>query len=63
MLRRAERRSLAAIMLEVREHNEAAIALYDEAGFVPVGRRRGYYERPREDAILMTQWMDEEEKA
>ena len=63
MLRRAERRSLAAVMLEVREHNEAAIALYDEAGFVPVGRRRGYYEHPREDAILMTLWMDKEEKA
>ena len=32
------------------------------AGFAPVGRRRNYYERPREDAILMTLFFNKEEK-
>ncbi len=45
---------LAFLTLEVRAGNEAAIALYAQAGFVPVGRRPGYYTAPREDAVLMT---------
>ncbi|MBQ9828390.1 MAG: ribosomal protein S18-alanine N-acetyltransferase [Lachnospiraceae bacterium] len=39
--------------LEVREHNTAALALYKKAGFVPVGRRPGYYRDPDEDGIIM----------
>jgi [ribosomal protein S18]-alanine N-acetyltransferase len=39
--------------LEVREGNEAAIGLYSGLGFVVVGRRRGYYREPVEDAVLM----------
>ncbi len=45
---------LAFLMLEVRAGNEPAIALYRKHGFVEVGRRKNYYEKPREDAILMT---------
>lgn len=45
---------LAFLTLEVRASNEAAIALYDRLGFVPEGRRKGYYDKPKEDAILMT---------
>lgn len=41
------------IILEVRESNAPAKALYSRLGFVPVGRRRGYYPREHEDAILM----------
>ena len=62
MLHRAECRKLSFVTLEVREHNEGAIALYSEAGFVPVGRRKNYYERPKEDAILMTLFFNKEEK-
>ena len=61
MLARARKRALSTVTLEVREHNAAAIALYGAAGFEPVGRRRGYYEHPREDAVLMTLWMNKEE--
>lgn len=39
--------------LEVREHNVPALRLYTASGFVPVGRRKGYYDRPREDALIM----------
>jgi ribosomal-protein-alanine N-acetyltransferase len=59
MLRRAEARGLAFVTLEVRAHNEGAIALYASEGFGPVGLRRAYYERPREDALLMTKFFSE----
>lgn len=52
----ARRRALAFITLEVRAGNEAAIRLYEKHGYARVGLRRGYYEHPREDAILMTRF-------
>jgi ribosomal-protein-alanine N-acetyltransferase len=61
MLARAAKRELGFVTLEVREGNGSAIALYASEGFVGVGRRRGYYERPKEDALLMTYFFVEEE--
>ncbi len=43
----------AMVELEVRAGGEAARRLYGNFGFVEMGRRRGYYEEPREDAVLM----------
>lgn len=43
-----------SVTLEVRASNAAAIALYKKAGFSEVGRRRGFYTKPTEDAVLMT---------
>jgi ribosomal-protein-alanine N-acetyltransferase len=40
--------------LEVRESNAAALRLYLAAGLREVGRRRGYYRDPEEDAVLMS---------
>ena len=54
LLGRAELRELSFVTLEVREHNEPAIALYRKHGFVPVGLRKNYYEAPVENALLMT---------
>lgn len=48
------REHLARLMLEVRSSNAPAIALYEKHGFATVGRRKNYYDTPREDAILMT---------
>ncbi|MBE6961322.1 MAG: ribosomal-protein-alanine N-acetyltransferase [Ruminococcaceae bacterium] len=50
----AQGNKLAFLTLEVRASNEAAIILYGRHGFRGVGRRRNYYEHPREDAIIMT---------
>ena len=45
---------LAFLTLEVRASNYDAIALYGSRGFRSVGRRKNYYEHPKEDAIIMT---------
>lgn len=47
---------LATLLLEVRQSNERAQALYRRCGFVPVGLRRAYYPavQGREDAIVMS---------
>ena len=45
---------LAFLTLEVRASNYDAIALYGSRGFRGVGRRKNYYEHPREDAVIMT---------
>ena len=61
MLRRCEALALLFVTLEVRASNEPAIRLYAKHGFEEVGRRKGYYEAPREDAILMTKFWKEVE--
>lgn len=42
------------ITLEVRESNVAAIGLYNLFGFIKEGKRRNFYTKPLEDAIIMT---------
>lgn len=49
----AAARGARRIWLEVREGNGPARALYARRGFREVGRRRGYYDRPREDALVL----------
>ena len=46
--------NLAFLTLEVRKSNLPAIALYEKFGFQQAGLRPGYYQRPREDAVIMT---------
>ena len=53
---------LSFITLEVRPGNAAAIALYEKFGFVEVGRRKNYYEKPKEDALIMTKYFKEAEE-
>ena len=54
----AQANKLAFLTLEVRASNYDAIALYGSRGFRSVGRRKNYYEHPREDAIIMTRNFD-----
>ena len=46
--------NLSFLTLEVRKSNAPAIALYEKFGFQQVGLRPGFYQRPREDAVIMT---------
>jgi ribosomal-protein-alanine N-acetyltransferase len=48
-----ELRQQAVFLLEVRESNTAARALYERFGFVEISRRRDYYDNPTETAIVM----------
>lgn len=41
------------VFLEVRASNTVAQALYSGRGFRTEGRRRGYYRRPDEDALVL----------
>ena len=52
--REAEKRDVYTLYLEVRESNEAAIALYRSAGFRPVFLRENYYREPTEAALVMS---------
>lgn len=46
-------RGVRNLYLEVRESNERASKLYARRGFQEVGRRRDYYESPKEDARVL----------
>jgi ribosomal-protein-alanine N-acetyltransferase len=41
------------VILEVRISNKSAVGFYEKFGFVPTGRRRGFYADPVEDALTM----------
>lgn len=58
----SQERGAQCVELEVRVGNRAAIALYERAGFVSEGLRRGYYRDPEEDAVLMGLTLDSSAK-
>ena len=47
------RRGARVALLEVRESNRPAIALYHSMGFASVAVRRNYYSQPSEDALVL----------
>jgi ribosomal-protein-alanine N-acetyltransferase len=49
----ARRRGVQTMYLEVRDSNAPALELYRRFGFSQVGLRRGYYDRPKEDARIL----------
>lgn len=49
----ARSRGASRLTLEVRPSNDAAVALYREAGFITEGIRTGYYPDTHEDALIM----------
>ena len=51
---RARELRLSFLTLEVRSGNAPAIALYAKHGYRAAGRRNNYYEKPTEDALIMT---------
>lgn len=58
----AKANRLAFLTLEVRPSNGAAIALYHRFGFEEVGRRKNYYDLPKEDALILTRYFEEDER-
>lgn len=59
LLREGEKCGLRAFTLEVRVSNWVAIRIYERLGFVSVGMRKHFYEKPAEDALIM--WKREPE--
>lgn len=57
----AQGNHLAFLTLEVRPTNTAAIELYRSFGFEEVGRRKNYYDLPKEDALILTRYFVYEE--
>lgn len=54
LIEEAAKRGMSTISLEVRQSNGTAIGLYNSLGFALIGKRPGFYEHPREDALIMT---------
>lgn len=57
----AKREAISLLTLEVRRSNHGAISLYRKYGFAEVGVRPRYYEN-KEDALLMTRFLKQEEE-
>jgi ribosomal-protein-alanine N-acetyltransferase len=53
VIERAETVGVRNLYLEVRASNERAAGLYERRGFREIGRRRNYYNQPREDARVL----------
>lgn len=52
-------RDLYGITLEVRVSNQAAISLYEKNGYVRSGIRKGFYENPKEDGLIMWKYFQQ----
>ncbi len=53
LLRHAKDAKLESVSLEVRPSNTPAVDMYRAAGFCEVGRRKNFYTKPTEDALVM----------
>ena len=51
--RQLRENQVECLTLEVRVSNTPAITLYEKLGFKQVGKRPRYYEKPREDALIL----------
>ena len=53
LVEKLKEKGVRCLTLEVRASNESAIALYEKLDFCQVGRRPRYYQKPREDALIL----------
>lgn len=53
LMEQARKRGMEQFTLEVRSANTPAIRLYEKLGFVTEGVRRGFYDAPKDDALIM----------
>jgi ribosomal-protein-alanine acetyltransferase len=54
------KREIKVFTLEVRSQNLAAIGLYQKLGFISVGIRPRFYEKPKDDALIMKFYIESE---
>ncbi len=54
LLKKGSLRGITFFVLEVRKNNCAAIRLYEKNGFTKAGIRKNFYEKPIEDAVIMS---------
>lgn len=54
MEKRGHEKEVSVFFLEVRESNAAARALYEELGYEQIGVRKRFYEKPVENAVIMS---------
>ncbi|MGN0407590.1 MAG: ribosomal protein S18-alanine N-acetyltransferase [Bacteroides sp.] len=54
LIERGLEKQVDIFFLEVRQSNEAAKHLYESAGFKNIGLRKNFYEKPCEDACVMS---------
>ncbi|MCR4901253.1 MAG: ribosomal protein S18-alanine N-acetyltransferase [Butyrivibrio sp.] len=52
LIENGKKMGISAYTLEVRAGNIPAIKLYENAGFVSEGVRPGFYDNPKEDAVI-----------
>ena len=60
VLEESKRRNIETLSLEVRVSNDPAISLYEKYGFSIAGRRKDFYEKPKEDAFVMIKYLGKE---
>ncbi|HXZ20677.1 MAG TPA: ribosomal protein S18-alanine N-acetyltransferase [Candidatus Acidoferrales bacterium] len=53
-LAEGETRGATQVFLEVRESNSGALSFYAALGFSMLSRRKGYYQTPDEDALVLS---------
>lgn len=53
----SKNKNLSFLSLEVRKSNQIAINLYQKAGFEIIGTRKDFYNFPKEDGIIMTNYL------
>lgn len=60
LYKKAWEKKLSFLTLEARLGNIAAQSLYKKHGYTQVGLRKNFYDKPREDAVLMTCYINGE---
>lgn len=58
LIEAARGRNAAFVTLEARTSNTGAILLYESLGFREAGRRPGFYSNPKEDALILTKYLN-----
>jgi ribosomal-protein-alanine N-acetyltransferase len=58
LLDHARERGATQAYLDVRVDNADAQRIYERAGFIAIGRRRGYYDNGRTDSLTMSARLD-----